>query len=203
MNRRCFSVIALGAVLLLGTGAAPHKLVATWVNPDHAGLTLQKIAIVGISADREIRHRFEDKFVSHLRGRDHDAVTSYSLVPNLAMPEDREALLLKILEQKIDSVLSVRAVRLKDRTEDEWSDSWRSNLKAGTTLRTIVSETLPHTGEKAHRYGVEIGLWDAVKGQCIWAARTDLYSTKELKKGAAELVQFVMNELERAKLLPD
>ena len=84
MNRRCFSVIALGAVLLLGTGAAPHKLVATWVNPDHAGLTLQKIAIVGISADREIRHRFEDKFVSHLRGRNHDAVTSYSLVPDLA-----------------------------------------------------------------------------------------------------------------------
>ena len=164
-------------------------------------MKLHKLAIVGISADQEIRHRFEDKFVAHLRGREYEAVTSYSKVADLAVVEDREFLLNTILEQHIDGAISVRVVRLESKDEEGWSAKWRRDLDSGRTLRSMIDESLPHTGEKARHIGVEVALWETQGWSCIWSARTNASTLKTLRKGSSDFVQLVMDALEREKLL--
>src|SRR4051812_10799881 len=68
-----------------------------------------KILVVAIADDREIRNRFEDKFVSHLRGRGIMAMASHPIVPSLTRMEDRKKVLEAIKKEGVDGVLTVRA----------------------------------------------------------------------------------------------
>ncbi len=65
----------------------------------------------------------------------------------------------------------------------------------------MIDESLPRTGEKASRLGVEVALWDTQTQKCIWAGRTGTYKLKTLRKGAGDIVAVIIDELERAKLL--
>jgi len=201
MKRR---LILTGALLLLclSLGAAKHELVETWIDLDRGPVQFRKLIVVGISADRETRNRFEDKFVTRLRVRNYEAVTSHSMVTDLAVVENRQSLIDTIDEQRIDGVISIRVTRLEGANkEEEWSASWTKSLDAGTTLRTMIDESLPETGEKAPRLGVEIALWDTATQECIWAGRTGTYKLKALRKGAGDIVAVIIDALERAKLL--
>jgi hypothetical protein len=201
MKQRWIVTSAL-VLLALGLGAAKHQLVESWINLDRGPVQFRKLGVVGISADREIRNRFEDKFVARLRARKYDAVTSHSMVSDLAVVENRQSLIDTIDEKRIDGVISIRVTRLEgSKKEDEWSASWNKSLEAGTTLRAMIDESLPQTGEKASRLGVEVALWDTRTWECIWAARTSTYKLKALQKGAGDIVAIIIDELERAKLL--
>ena len=202
MKRRLILASPLLLLLGLGVGAAEHRLVETWIDLDRGAVQFRKLIVVGISADRETRNRFEDKFVTRLRVRDYEAVTSYSLVSDLAVVENRQSLIDSIDEERIDGAISVRVTRLEGADkEDEWSASWNDSLDAGTTLRTMIDESLPQTGEKAPRLGVEVALWDTRTQKCIWAGRTGTYKLKALRKGAGDIVAVIIDALERAKLL--
>ena len=197
-------LIVTSALLLLGLGlgAAKHGLVETWIDLERGPVQFRKLVVVGISADRETRHRFEDKFVTRLRVRDYEAVTSYSMVSDLAVVENRQSLIDSIDEARIDGVISIRVARLEGANkEDEWSASWNKSLDAGTTLRAMIDESLPQTGEKAPKLGVEVALWDTATQKCIWAGRTGTYKLKALRNGAGDIVAVIIDELERAKLL--
>ncbi len=50
-------------------------------------------------------------------------------------------------------------------------------------------------------YGVEVALWDTQARSRIWAARTNAYTRKQLKKAGGEFVQLVMGALKIAGLL--
>ena len=201
MKRRWIATSAL-LLLLLGTGAAEHELVETWIDLDRGPVQFRKLVVVGISADREMRNRFEDKFVTRLRVRDAEAVTSYSMVSDLAVLENRQSLIDSIDEQRIDGAISIRVRRLEGaKHEGEWSASWNASLDAGTTLRAMIDESLLRTGEKAPTFGVEVALWDTQTQKCVWAGRTGTYKLKALRKGSGEIVGIIIEELERAKLL--
>ena len=80
-----FVALALCALLTLGplapaalAGPKAHKLVDRWKDPDFERREFRKLIIVGITDDREVRRNFENKFVSHLRGRDIQGITSHS-----------------------------------------------------------------------------------------------------------------------------
>ena len=196
--------IVTSVLLLLGLalGAAKHELVETWIDLDRGPVQFRKLAVVGISADRETRNRFEDKFVARLRARKYGAVTSHSMVSDLAVVGNRQSLIDSIDEARIDGVISIRVTRLEGpKQEDEWSASWKKGLEAGTTLRAMIDESLPRTGERASRLGVEIALWDTRTQECIWAGRTGTYKLKALRKGAGDIVAVIIDALERARLL--
>ncbi len=124
------------------------------------------------------------------------------MVSDLAVVENRQSLIDSIDEARIDGVISIRVTRLEGpKKEDEWSASWNKSLDAGTTLRAMIDESLPQTGEKAPRLGVEVALWDTQTQKCIWAGRTGTYKLKTLRKGAGDIVAVIIDELERAKLL--
>jgi len=190
---------AVAALLLLGPGASERKLVERWTNPDFEPRKFQKLLVLAITPNDEARKNFENQFVSHLRGKGIEAVTSHSMVPDLKAvdPADLQEILRLIDERQIDGAISVRAVPLKQKqSEAEWAAAWSEQVQSPKRLRELIEPTLPIAGPKARSYGVEVALWNAENGQRVWGGRTDPYTAEGMRKGSAEFVQFVMHFLD-------
>jgi hypothetical protein len=201
MRSHRFLLLASVAVLLvLGPGAAPErKLVERWTNPDHEPRHYQKLLVVAITPNTEVRKNFENLFVSHLRGKGIEAVTSHSMVPDLGAVDaaDLQEILRLIDERRIDGAISVRAVPLaKKESATQWADDWAGQVRSSELLRELVEKTLTAAGQKAKSYGLEVALWNAEDGRRVWGGRTDPYTVGEMRKGAAEFAQFVMHGLD-------
>jgi hypothetical protein len=194
------TLLTVTAVALGATGT--YRLIDRWENPDDHVL-FTKFLVVGISEVKQARNQFENNFVSQLRGRDIPAVASYTIVPELVGIDDAEAhKILEILdEEKIDAVITVRAVPLEGLTEDEWVAGWKKELGSGGTIRELIEETLPLADEKVKRYGVELAVWDVKAGVRFWAGRTNVLKRRQLSKGVPEFVRGVINAMVMADIV--
>ena len=196
------------AVTLLTIAVLPieasgtYRLIDRWENPDDYR-RFKKFLVVGLSDDKEVRHQFENNFVSQLRGRDIDAMASYRIARDLVDIDDTERakILQAIEDENIDGVISVRAVRLKDITEEQWIENWKAQVEGDGTFRDLINETLPLSEDKVKHYGVELTVWDVENRQRIWAGRTNVLRRKQLKKGVSEFVRGVMGALVTADLV--
>jgi hypothetical protein len=196
MMRRQAAILALAllAATLSSADGLP-QIVAQWNSPADSGKTFQKIVAIGITDDRELRHRFEDNVVTHLRGKDIAAVTSYSLVPDLTALPSREEILKQIEAQKIDAAISFRAVPLEKEGEAAWDAKWRSEAEGAGTLRELIQATVPVKATKAKLYGVEVTLWVDGTPARLWTGRTGAYKMKDLREGVSGLIQNVIGTL--------
>ena len=197
-------VIALFVLAWCATALGDDLYVAdTWLSPDVKTRELKKILIVGITSDRDVRRHFENRFVSYLRGRRYDGVTSHSIVPDLSRIENRREILDTIAELQVDSVITVRLVPMDigKKLAEEWIASWEGRLETYTSVRQLIEESLPDSEVKAKRYGVEVALWTVEPAQRIWAARSSTHTRKQLEKGVSDFVLSVMDDLKLAELL--
>jgi len=196
MLRRLAATVVL--VLLAATGsraAGPPQIVAQWNSPADAGTKFRKIMAIGITDDRELRHRFEDNVVTHLRGKDIAAVTSYSLVPDLMTPASREEILKLIEAQKIDAAISFRSVPLEKSGEAAWDAEWLHEAEGAGTLRELIRATLPIKKTKSKLYGVEVTLWTVGTPARLWSGRSGAYKLEDLRNGASDFIQDVIGTL--------
>lgn len=203
---RIAEIVLAGTLLATALPAAyaadDHKLVQTWVNPEYEDVRLTRVIIVGIAGLTEERKQFEDKFLTHLRGRNIDGMTSHSIVPHLDDVEDREALIRTLHAEGIEAAITVRLVRLDQQTEEQWAEAWGRQPGSGIRIRDLVEQTLPEPKKAAKNYGVEVALWEADRWSMVWAARSDSYKRKELKKAAAPFVQRTMAALMDEGIIP-
>jgi hypothetical protein len=193
----------LAVIVTLGTGASKHRIEDRWTNPEVERREHKKLLVIAITDDRQARGIFEDRFVSHLRGKRIECVTSRTLAPDLTNIEEtqREQIIKAIEEEGIDGAISVRAVPLKGLGEEEWAQAWKQEVRGGGTVRQLIEESLPPSEKKSKNYGVEVALWDAKTGARIWGGRTNPYTRDQMKNGAADFVQFVMYALELEDLI--
>lgn len=157
----------------------------------------KKILVVAIADDPQIRNRFEDKFVSHLRGRGIMATASHPLVPSLTKLESREKVLAALAQEGVDGVMTVRAVSLDKKEKEAWIQDWRAWIGTESTPRQLVEESLPLPSKKSKTYGIEFTLWGA-PGRKLWAARTGPCSRSQLKSGVADLLQLTIDVMKDA-----
>ena len=199
MQRTLVVGIALGALLSTQASAdSVPRIVEQWSSSESPDWKPTKVLAIAILDDQEIRHRFEDKLVSHLRARKIAAATSFSLVPDLANPGSREEILRRVDEQQIDGAVTFRLVPL-EKGEDAaaaWSEKWKGQVEAGGTLRALIEESLPFPKEKSKRYGVEVTLWGGPAPVRYWAGRSESHTVKELREGASGFVQDVIGILQ-------
>jgi hypothetical protein len=202
MKHRALVLTLLAATMVLLGASGRYRLIDRWENPDDH-LRFKKFLIVGISNIKEARNQFENNFVSQLRGRDIEALASYRIVPNLVGIDDaeRDKILTILEDEKIDGVITVRAVRLKDLSEEDWIATWKKQVESDGTIRELIEETLPLADEKAKKYGVELAVWDVETGVRFWAGRTNVLNRKQLSKGVPEFVRGVIGALVMADLV--
>ena len=193
MRRNWAGVLALSLLSAAWLAAAPSpRIVAEWSSPEAPAKEVGKVLVIAITDDREVRHRFEDKLVTHLRGRKVSAVTSYPLVPDLMAPGSREEVLRRIAEERIEAAISFRVVPLEGRDEAAWDAGWRREAEEGGTLRDLLAATLPLKKVKSKEYGVEVTLWGPVTTSRSWTGRSGPHSLEELRKGAGDFIQDVI-----------
>ena len=189
----------LAAVLLLAPasfGADSLLRLADRAVLESAGdVRLTNVLVVGISDDRDIRNRFEDRFVTHLRGRGVQAAASHSIVPDLTDLADRDRILEAIYTEEIDAVLTVRAIRIERHGEDDWVAAWEAWSAAASTPRELIETSLPITGKQTKKYGVEFALWEIQGPRRLWAARSEVVTRKQLDRGSADLLQAAIADL--------
>jgi hypothetical protein len=194
------STLMLSLVLLGAQGGI--RLIERWTHPGFETRQFSKFAVIGIAADDEIRRRFEDKCVSHLRGRQIGGVTSYSLVPDLKNPGNANEVMDRVMEQGIDGAITFRLVDIGTGGEDAWAESWRDAADSETNLRAYVTGAFPiPPGDKNARYGVEVAVWLAETRFRVWTARSGAHTRKQLRKHAGSFVQLVMDKLKDDRLL--
>ena len=198
MMRRLAAIVVLALLVatLMGAAPPPPQLVAQWSSPADVGQMFHKIVAIGITDDRELRHRFEDKVVAFLRGKDVEAVTSYSLVPDLTAPVSREAILQQIEALKIDAALSFRAVPLGKRDEASWEAEWVRESEGTGTLRDLIQATLPLKATKSKLYGVEVTLLTLGTPPRLWSGRSGPHKMDELREGASGFILDVIGALQ-------
>jgi hypothetical protein len=202
MKRRGMSLVGLTLILFLLGAASPGRIADQKLDESFEAGEFHKLIVVGITDDLQARKNFENKFVSHLRGRGIGGVTSYSLVPDLTAEEDSEAIVREIHAQGIDGAITVRVVPLLEPlTQEGWIAAWAEAAEADGDLRELIDESLPVTKDWAKRYGVEAALWETKNWKQIWAGRTDPASRKTLRKRSGDFVQSVMDVLTNRTLL--
>lgn len=98
-----FRIISLSILLLGGYVYAETQ--------QGAGRTdqLLKFTVVALSKEHNIRRDFENELVKKLRANNYDAITSYSLLPDISSLRDPE-LRLKLQEEGIQGVLLLRPI---------------------------------------------------------------------------------------------
>ena len=202
MTRRAKSLAGLATIFLLLGATSPGRIADQKLDESYGAGEFRKLIVVGITDDLQARKNFENKFVSHLRGRGIGGVTSYSLVPDLTAEDDGESIVREIQAQGIDGAITVRVVPLlKPLTEEGWIAAWAEAAEADGDLRELIDESLPVNKDRAKRYGVEAALWETKNWERVWAGRTDPASRKTLRKRSGDFVQSVMDVLTHRTLL--
>ncbi len=196
MRRAVRLPLALATFCMAALGASSvYEFADHRTNAEARPRKLHKLVVLAISDDREVRNRFEDKFVTHLKGKGFDALISHELVPDLTKPADRQSVLDALGREKVDGALTVRAVPLDGVGEKAWSEAWTAWADAPSTVRDLAERTIPVPKKKAMMYGVEIAVWDAEASRPLWAARTRPVSIRDLKAGVSELLRLTMESL--------
>ena len=200
MRRRLSLVPVLAGALMLLGAAPPPMIVDSWVG-EPGGRFYEKILVVAITRDRQVRHHFENKFVSHLISRNIQGVTSHSMVPDLDDTEDREEIIRAIEEREITGVIAIRLVPLAKKGEEEWAAHWKESLHPEITVREVIRNTEPVDLEKVKRAGIEVGVWDVGTRKLVWAGRSQSSKRKQLREGGGTFVQIVLNILEDERVI--
>lgn len=193
-------VLAVCGAGAWGAGSA-YELADSRLSAGASPRRLEKLIVVGISGDREVRNRFEDKFVTHLRGKNIDALASHTLVSDLADPGDRDRILDALAREKVDGAMTIRAVALDDLGEKAWSADWTSWVEAPSTVRDLIRKTVPVPKKKSKIYGIELALWDVETARPLWAARTRPISVNDLRLGVGDLLQLTIESLKETPWL--
>ena len=194
--RRAAIVSLLLLFLVIAAPASDLGLADHWKNPDADRIGFNKVVVVGITRDAVARRAFEDRFVSLLRGRSMQGITSYTLVPDLANVPDPEKVLETILADQVDGVFTVRFAPIDDKAAEEaWPEAWRADVGTPARVRDYVRATMQKPYADAKRYGAEIAVWEVESGRRLWAGRLFPLKRKELHKHASLLTQDVMNQL--------
>ena len=207
MTHRARSAAALlFALLTFASGALPGPAVPAawaevpaladrWSGPGSARPPFKKLLVVAITRNAPARRHYEDLFVSQIRGREMEGITSYPIVADLEHPGDRDKVVETLLAGGVDGVLTARLVSLEDRDEKEWGEAWRKEVETVVPIRTYVAESLLSLPPKVSLYGVELALWSVDSGQRLWAGRSHPVKIKKIRKDANLLVQDVMTQL--------
>lgn len=196
-----FVAILLSVVVTTATVSGEVTLLIERWTPDSVETREYDTAlVVGITKDLQARKRFENKLVSHLRGRDIRCTTSYSIVSDLADPGEPSAVVDELLAHEVDAVITVRLVPAEDAPEGGFEDLWDSGARDEIRIRPYIESALAGMNPEAKRYVVEIGLWDMTSRSRVWAARTDVYKLARLRKLSGRIMQDTIDGLKLDRL---
>jgi hypothetical protein len=190
----------LPAAGLPAGGADLPAIADRWRSDTPIPPDVRKVLIVGITADNAARRRFEDRVVTLLRARTVEAITSYSIVPDLRAERDTAAVIGALFERRVEGVITVRLRPLDETPEEQRAAAWRDAMAKPERAREYVDAALRDLDTEAKEIGAEVAYWSMEDGHRVWAGRFHGAKIKTLRKEASAMAQTAIDEMRFAGL---
>jgi len=198
MKHNRIKLITTTCLLTLGlmlSGCSSIKVVETWKNPSSSGHRYQKLMIVGIAHDENLRSMAENILVDELRRNGVTAIASHKIVKDIDNAK-REDILAAVSSSGADAVLSIRAISKGDTTVTQ--DGQSGNIY-GTA--TNVGGGIIASAKDYALATLQTNLYDSKSTGLVWSATIKTFDAKEVARVSRELARFFFENLRRDGLL--
>jgi len=194
------------------TGCTTTQLVDTWRNPDVTEFSSSKILIVGMTADKQARKRFEKQLKDEYESRGIEAVMSIDVFKSSITSEEKTEEELKAIEEDLindgfDSILFSKVVGLDD--EMAYSSTYNDVDRDYRNFRDdyYSNQDIYYNPEYYIKYKVyhaETSLYclcPTEDRELIWKGFIDIIDPDSARKAINDYVHLVVYALEQEHLL--
>ena len=189
-SARLFVYCMLSASLLL-SGCSSIKVVETWKNPPSSGHRYQKLLIVGVAHDENLRMMAENILVDELGRSGVTAVASHTLVKDIDNAK-REDIVAAVRSAGADAVLSIRAVSRGDSRVTQGGQSGgiygTATNTGGVNLQAATTYSLAT---------LQSNLYDSATAELVWSATIKTYDADRVARVSRDLARFFLESLRR------
>ncbi|MFZ4857232.1 MAG: hypothetical protein ACOYL3_12630 [Desulfuromonadaceae bacterium] len=183
----CLAVI----MLLLTGGCSSINVMETWHKPVVEGHRYQKIMILGITRDENMRSTFENLAADELSKHQVVAVPANTIIPALNMDKTSRADIAAIVKASgCDAVLTTRAMKVGDSIVTQGGQS--------TYIYGVNAMSSHYDFKKAT---LQISMFDVTTEALVWSATVTTSEGDATAKVSRDLGTFFFESLRRNGLL--
>jgi hypothetical protein len=189
------------AFMLLGS-CASTSMVSSKKNPAYSGPELNRLMVIGATADSKVRRAFEDEFVAKLKAAGVAAQPSYPIVPEIN-PVDQAQLRKAVDAAGVNGVLAARLVKVERDPNalqafnfEDRSAGFYSYYAAGSS-----GSFDPSLGGESNIITIHFDLYSVAGSQLVWAGDAATFPSTDVKEVADGLAYTVIRTLKEQKLI--
>ena len=183
--------LATVTMLLSVGGCSSLKVVETWNKPAVQGHRYQKILILGIARDENIRKMFEDIVVAELRRNQVSAVQGYTIIPELNPDKTTRAeVVAAVRTSGCDAVLTTRPLSVVDTTVTQGG---QGGYVYGATPMASHYDFL--------QARLQSSLFDAATEEVVWSSTIKTFDADQEVRVFRDLGRFFSETLRRDGLI--
>ncbi|MEZ4875329.1 MAG: hypothetical protein R2793_07750 [Flavobacteriaceae bacterium] len=187
------------------------KLIDQWHNPDTPVYEAQKILVVGMSPDKQVRRTYEEALSQQLERKGIVAVRSVDFFENVFQVDEKtekEMDLIEnlLLEAGFDSILFSKVTGSEDKVT--LLQSYNSFKKEFTNFKDYYIENqhvyASPTSESYKVYHTETSIFCLCAGkerELLWKGNIDLVGPEKSKKSIDEYIKVLMKSFEENRIV--
>ncbi|QNJ99082.1 hypothetical protein [Constantimarinum furrinae] len=204
-----FSRLFILALLLINCGST--KLIQQYKNPDTAYFQANKVLVVGISAEKELRRNYEKKMTDELDKKGVIAVKSIdffetSFTDNKNSLAQLDKIELRLLEAGFDAILFTKITGQESRVT--MVDSYRNFSKSYQSFEEYFYGNMHlYYKEQLERYQVyttETSLYCICPGkerELLWRGEIEVVDANKINRNISSFITVLFKSLKENKLL--
>lgn len=198
-------------LLVLTTSCSSSKLVQEWKSPDAYNFEANKVLVIGISADTELRRTFESKVTQALEKKDVIAVKSVDFFEkSFTDQQQSEAQLDEIennlLEAGFDTILFAKITGQESRVS--LGQSYRNFIGNSDSFKEYYytyQHIYSHDREEQYQvYHTETSVYCICPGKerdLLWQGEIEIVDAERVEKNINDYIKILLNALEERQLL--
>jgi molybdopterin biosynthesis enzyme MoaB len=204
MHKRAPIITLLISAWLLA-GCSGTSITQSWVAPEFAGALPRRPLIIAVTDNDTTRRAFEDAFTEALGRHGIQSRASYRLLPDGALHE-QAAITAAMTSSGSDSVLITRLLGVEQRDVHHPPSTQLVPSQVGGFYPyyrqswVVIHE--PAYTSSHHIVALETSLYD-VDDQLVWSARTETWDAKSERRLMKEVIEAVVEKLNRDGLLDE
>lgn len=205
------TVIFYITLLLLATSCSSSKLVNEWKSPDAYNFEANKVLVVGISADTDLRRAFESKVTQALEKKDVIAVKSVDFFEKSFTDQQQSESQLdeienNLLEAGFDAILFAKVTGQENRVS--LAQSYRNIAGSNDTFKDYYY-TYQHIYSNDHEeqyqvYYTETSIYCICPGkerELLWQGEIEIVDAERVEKNINDYIKILLDALEERQLL--
>ena len=205
------SIIITGIFFML-TGCSTSKLVNEWKSPETVHFEANKVLVIGLAQDKELRHQFEELLASKLEKEDVIAVRSIDFFETSFTDERKTEEELNLIEQQLleagfDAILFSKIIGSEDkmtlmqslRDFDNSFNSFREDYYQTQDVSHFHNQYETYT-----LYHAQTSLYCICpdkERELLWSGNIDIVEKQNREKSIKDYIKTLVQSLENNQLL--